>query len=178
MMQDYEFNENQEMFLERLWCLREKGKNTQDRFLGTQDQQNRKDLLVQFQETGYLKIDGAHVDFMPKGEEYARGIIRRRRLTEVLLYNVLRLEMNTVETNACKIEHIVNQEVTDSICAFLDTRCVALTEALSRGETAAGRAMKILNRWSSRLIKYRWGRKHGLLLLHQMKAGSCAACQV
>jgi DtxR family Mn-dependent transcriptional regulator len=59
------------------------------------------------------------VDFMPKGEEYARDIIRRRRLTEVLLHNVLKLKMNTVETNACKIEHIVNEEVTDSICAFL-----------------------------------------------------------
>lgn len=119
MIKDHEFNENQEMFLERLWCLREKGKNTLEALLGTQDQQHRKELLSKFQETSHLKADGKYVDFSPKCEEYARDIIRRRRLTEVLLHNVLKLGMNTVETNACKIEHIINQEVTDSICAFL-----------------------------------------------------------
>ena len=77
MMQDHEFNENQEMFLERLWCLREKGRNSRDILLGTQDQQNRKELLTRFQESGCVKIDGQQVDFMPKGEESARDIIRR-----------------------------------------------------------------------------------------------------
>lgn len=118
-MNEHELNEDQEMFLERLWCLREKGKNACHVLLGTHDQQNRKEMIARLSDAGYLKIDAEYVDFMPKGEEYARDIIRRRRLTEVLLYNVLKLEMNTVETNACKIEHIVNQEVTDSICAFL-----------------------------------------------------------
>ncbi len=119
MMQDYELNENQEMFLERLWCLRERDKNAQNVLMGTQDQQNRKKLLADFQKTGHLKIEGGQVNFLQKGEEYTRDIIRRRRLTEVLLYNILKLEMNTVETSACKIEHIINQEVTDSICSFL-----------------------------------------------------------
>ena len=139
-MKDHELNENQEMFLERLWCLREKGKNAQNILLGTQDQKNRKELLAKFQETDYLKTEGDHVDFMPKGEEYARDIIRRRRLTEVLLYNVLKLEMNTVETNACKIEHIINQEVTDSICAFLGhpMRCPH-GSSIPRGKCCRGR---------------------------------------
>ena len=78
MMQDYEFNENQEMFLERLWRLRGKGRNSRDILLGTQDQQNRKELLAKFQETDCVKLDGEQVDFMPKGEEYQRDIIRRR----------------------------------------------------------------------------------------------------
>ena len=47
-MKDHELNENQEMFLERLWCLREKGKNAQNILLGTQDQKNRKELLAKF----------------------------------------------------------------------------------------------------------------------------------
>jgi DtxR family Mn-dependent transcriptional regulator len=118
-MQDHELNENQEMFLERLWCLREKGKNAKNMLMGTHDEKNRKDLLTKFQKAGYLNIDGDQVDFLPKGEVYSRDINRRRRQTQVLLYNVLKLEMNTVETSACKIEHIINQEVTHSICAFL-----------------------------------------------------------
>jgi DtxR family Mn-dependent transcriptional regulator len=119
MVQDHELNENQEMFLERLWCLKERERNAQNILMGNKDQQNRAEILAKLQKIGFLKIDGDHVDFTQKGEKYAQDIIRRRRLTEVLLYNVLKLEMNTVETNACKIEHIVNQEVADSICAFL-----------------------------------------------------------
>ena len=119
MIQDHELNENQEMFLERLWCLRERGKNAKNILLGTQDTQNRNELLAAFKKSGYLNIDSENVNFTLKGEDYTRDIIRRRRLTEVLLYNVLKLDMNAVETSACKIEHIINQEVTDSICAFL-----------------------------------------------------------
>lgn len=119
MIQDSKFSEDQEMFLERLWFLREKGKNTRRALMGTRDRDKRHELLAGFQQTGYMDTDGERVDFMPEGEACARNIIRRRRLTEVLLYNVLKLKMNTVETNACKIEHIINEEVTDSICAFL-----------------------------------------------------------
>jgi DtxR family Mn-dependent transcriptional regulator len=119
MIHDHELNEDQEMFLERLWCLKERGKNACNVLIGTHDMQSRKELLTEFQKSGHLNVEGEQVNFMPKGEVCARDIIRRRRLTEVLLYNVLKLEMNTVETSACKIEHIINQEVTDSICAFL-----------------------------------------------------------
>ncbi|HQP10252.1 MAG TPA: metal-dependent transcriptional regulator [Candidatus Omnitrophota bacterium] len=118
-MPEHELNENQEMFLERLWCLKEKDKNAECVVMGTQDQLGQKRLLEDLREKGYLKTSGEDVDFLPKGEAYTRDIIRRRRLTEVLLYNILKLGMNAVETSACKIEHIINQEVTDSICAFL-----------------------------------------------------------
>ncbi len=119
MIEHVELSEEQEMFLERLWCLREKEKNIQETLLGAHDQQARQKLFSQFQEMDYMIVEGEHVNFTSKGEGYAGNIIRRRRLTEVLLYNVLKLEMNTVETSACKIEHIISDEVTDSICAFL-----------------------------------------------------------
>ncbi|MCK5083519.1 MAG: hypothetical protein KAR31_11480 [Candidatus Omnitrophica bacterium] len=54
-----------------------KGRNSRDILLGTQDQPNRKELLTRFQESSCVKLDGQQVDFMPKGEEYARDIIRR-----------------------------------------------------------------------------------------------------
>lgn len=119
MIKDHEFDEKQEMFLERLWHLREKGRNTRAALLEDPGQEDYERLLGDFQRVGCLKLDGDRIEFLPKCEEYTRDIIRRRRLTEVLLYNVLKLEMNAAETNACKIEHIVNQEVADSICAFL-----------------------------------------------------------
>jgi DtxR family Mn-dependent transcriptional regulator len=118
-MPEHELNEKQEMLIERLWSLKEKEKKNQCVLMEGEDQPERQKLLEGLQKAGFLKAEGTHVDFLPKGEAYARDIIRRRRLTEVLLYNTLRLQMNTVETSACKIEHIIDQEVTDSICAFL-----------------------------------------------------------
>ena len=55
MIQSHELNEDQEMFLERLWCLRERGKNACNILIGTHDTQSRKELLDGFQKNGYLR---------------------------------------------------------------------------------------------------------------------------
>lgn len=116
---EIELNEIEEMFLERLWCLKEMDKNTRKSLIGTHDCQLREDLLNRFQEVQLIAVEGEHVELTEKGSLHARVIIRRRRLTEVLLHNVLELNLNVVETSACKIEHIISEEVTDSICTFL-----------------------------------------------------------
>lgn len=114
-----ELTEAEEMFLERLWCLKEIEKNTQRSLIGTHDCQVREKFLEGFQQKGLVAVKEDRVDFTDKGFPYARDVIRRRRLTEVLLHNVLELNLNVVETSACKIEHLINEEVTDSICTFL-----------------------------------------------------------
>lgn len=111
--------EDEEMFLERLWCLKEMQKNNRRALIGTHDCQAREQFLKHFQETALMTLKGDTVDFTEPGYRYAQDVIRRRRLTEVLLHNVLDLNLNVVETSACKIEHIINEEVTDSICTFL-----------------------------------------------------------
>jgi DtxR family Mn-dependent transcriptional regulator len=116
---DHSLNEPEEMFLERLWCLKEMEKNAQRSLIGTHDCEQRRAFLNQFLKSQYLTLERDLVDFTDKGHAYAQDIIRRRRLTEILLYNVLEINLDTVETSACKIEHIINQEVTDSICSFL-----------------------------------------------------------
>lgn len=118
-MPEIHLTENEEMFLERVWCLREQGRNTKPFVIGTHDTQVREELLSRFRDKGFILLQEGSLDFTPNGETCARDIIRRRRLTEVLLFNVLKLNMSTVETSACKIEHIINDEVADSICAFL-----------------------------------------------------------
>src|SRR3990167_323324 len=114
-----ELTEAEEMFLERLWCLKEIEKNTQRSLIGTHDCQVREKFFEGFQQKGLVAVKEDRVDFTDKGFPYARDVIRRRRLTEVLLHNVLELNLNVVETSACKIEHLINEEVTDSICTFL-----------------------------------------------------------
>jgi len=102
------------MFLERLWCLDETGKNTRGAVCDSDAK-----LFQSFIGKGFITLEGEVFKFTEKGYPYAQGVVRRRRLTEVLLHNVLELSLNVAETSACKIEHIINEEVTDSICTFL-----------------------------------------------------------
>lgn len=70
-------------------------------------------------EDGLLLQNGAVVCFTAQGEAAARVIVRRHRLAERLLCDVLQVEDNVVESSACEFEHFLAPEVTDSICALL-----------------------------------------------------------
>jgi len=45
--------------------------------------------------------------------------VRRRRLAEVLFSSAMHLPEPEVELAACRMEHIIDPEVTNSICSFL-----------------------------------------------------------
>ena len=49
----------------------------------------------------------------------AKGLIRRHRLAEQLFTEVFELTENSVEADACKMEHILSEELTESVCTFL-----------------------------------------------------------
>ncbi len=70
-------------------------------------------------EGGLLERSGAVVCFTDRGEAEARVIVRRHRLAERLLCDVLQVEDNVVESSACEFEHFLAPEVTDSICTLL-----------------------------------------------------------
>lgn len=59
------------------------------------------------------------IQLSPDGERLAREIVRRHRVAEVLLHNVLEVSEASMESTACQVEHILNAEVTDAVCAFL-----------------------------------------------------------
>lgn len=60
------------------------------------------------------------VELTSRGRLRASNIIRRHRLAERLFMQTLRLEDPAqVEQQACKFEHILSPEATDSICSFL-----------------------------------------------------------
>ena len=55
----------------------------------------------------------------PKGEEEARQVIRRHRLAERLLHDILNMKVEETEANACEFEHVLADQVTESICTLL-----------------------------------------------------------
>ena len=70
---------------------------------------------------GYSTAEGSYVvEMTARGRQRASDIIRRHRLTERLFTDSLHMESETeIAEQACKFEHILSQEATDKICAFL-----------------------------------------------------------
>ncbi|MBE0604630.1 MAG: metal-dependent transcriptional regulator [Deltaproteobacteria bacterium] len=109
----------QDEILELLWTLREEGKNSRADLLGGTQEESPEVLLDELRSTGQVEISGEEIRMTRSGEDRARGIIRRHRLAEVLLHNLFDIAPQQLDTNACQFEHILSEEVTESVCTFL-----------------------------------------------------------
>lgn len=69
--------------------------------------------------SGLLLAEGRQIRLSPAGRSQAKEVVRRHRLTEVLLHSVLDVSDASTESTACQVEHILNAEVTGAVCAFL-----------------------------------------------------------
>ncbi len=104
--------------LELAWMLEEEGENSLEELRARSDDS----FDTQFANARAAKqIEASDGRFMllPEGRERAREVIRRHRLTEVLLTQVLEMEENQVESDACRFEHILSPEATESVCTLL-----------------------------------------------------------
>lgn len=77
------------------------------------------DALAALEEEGLIKREGEQVGFTPQGRSVAREIIRRHRLAERLLSDLLEVPSGSMEAGACRLEHALDPEVTDAVCTFL-----------------------------------------------------------
>ncbi len=75
--------------------------------------------LATFSDNGILEVDGENITLTPTGKEIATGIIRRHRLAERLLTDVLGKTPEETENAACEFEHILAPELVESICTLL-----------------------------------------------------------
>jgi len=63
--------------------------------------------------------EGEAVWLTAEGRELARNVVRRHRLAERLLVDLLDVGREDVEGPACRFEHVLNQGVDDRICTLL-----------------------------------------------------------
>jgi DtxR family Mn-dependent transcriptional regulator len=59
------------------------------------------------------------LELTEKGRKQARRVVRCHRLAERLLKDVLDLGLDVSESSACVMEHVLSEEVADSVCALL-----------------------------------------------------------
>jgi DtxR family Mn-dependent transcriptional regulator len=57
--------------------------------------------------------------FTEPGRHRARELIRRHRLAERLFHDVLDVSQREMESSACKLEHILSHQATNSVCILL-----------------------------------------------------------
>jgi len=108
-----------EEILEAIWTAEEKGDRSAEQVQRDARFNLEESLLEELKARGLivLKEDGIHLT--SQGREEAQQILRRHRLAERLLNDVLGMKAEETEGNACEFEHAVVPEVTESICTLL-----------------------------------------------------------
>jgi len=105
--------------LELIWVLNEDGHNALNRFKLSSDDSDITSLIGTLTERKLALVNEGEIIFSEKGKEIARGLIRRQRLAERLLSDVFEMPDDTILNDACKMEHILSEELTESVCTFL-----------------------------------------------------------
>jgi len=105
--------------LELVWLLEEEGRTEINRFKLSSDDVNFDELVNEMLKNGLILFKEDQVVFTEKGHMLAKGLIRRHRLAERLFTDVFELVETAVDADACKLEHILSEELTESVCTFL-----------------------------------------------------------
>jgi len=108
--------------LEFIWAQRELGETSIAKLLEIEEIREAgvdKTTLGEMAKDGLIFIRGDDVALSDKGEEQGALAIRRHRLAERLLTEVLDVTEGNLEREACTFEHILSKGVTDSICTLL-----------------------------------------------------------
>ena len=105
--------------LVQMWALEEDGRVAETARIKVPDVVDNQRTLQGMSESGLIFPPCLTLEFTPRGRTRARDLVRRRRLAEVLFSSTMHLPDPEVEYAACRMEHIINPEVTNSICSFL-----------------------------------------------------------
>lgn len=120
-MNPEETEEQIEEILERLWTLRERHSIARPDLASESFRFDPAAAITEARRRTWVTGGRDGLGLSLEGEQRAAGIIRRHRLAERLLFDVIHLDTETMEAGACELEHshILSEEATDRVCAFL-----------------------------------------------------------
>ena len=75
--------------------------------------------LHEFSSNGIITLREEEIKLTEEGHKAARAIVRRHRLAERLMVDVIGIKVEETEQAACEFEHILAPELVDSICILL-----------------------------------------------------------
>jgi DtxR family Mn-dependent transcriptional regulator len=77
------------------------------------------DALKDLSTLNLVVLSEGQVALTPTGRVEAENVIRRHRLAERLLVDILNVDIAHVEEAACKFEHVIKNGIEDNICILL-----------------------------------------------------------
>ena len=109
--------------LETVWRFEERGGCSRDDVKGEHDHssgyQVDDTILDELASRGLVAITGAAITLTAAGKAHAQPVIRRHRLAERLLVDVLGMPFDAIEESACEYEHTLAPGLTEAICTLL-----------------------------------------------------------
>jgi DtxR family Mn-dependent transcriptional regulator len=77
------------------------------------------DSIKDLTELSLISLSDHQISLTARGSSEAEKVVRRHRLAERLLVDVLELEADLVEEAACKFEHVIQEGIEDNVCILL-----------------------------------------------------------
>lgn len=112
-------SDSAEEILEALWiAVEEKGQGYAERDMirVAVDDHAYEELTA----LAFIEVKEGRVYFRPEGKEEGRRTIRRHRLAERLMMDVLNIRGETGDDKACQFEHLLNEGVDAKVCTMLN----------------------------------------------------------
>jgi DtxR family Mn-dependent transcriptional regulator len=117
-MSAVELSESAEEILSALWATREEQAESAVP-LDDLDVEDREDAMRELLEAGFAEQHSGLASLTSSGEGEAASIVRRERLAERLLSDVLSVGEEVASEAACKFEHLLHKGLDDEICTLL-----------------------------------------------------------
>jgi len=108
-----------EELAEEIGTLGETGESREEIVVGGSKVPEAGPILEEMVTRGLVRRRNGSVVLTPSGETVFRAVIRRHRLAEVLLGQVFLVSEPSAGDAACQFEHLLSEDVTESICTFL-----------------------------------------------------------
>ena len=78
------------------------------------------EMVRRLRDDGYLRVEGRAISLTGKGKERAEKVVRKHRLAERLLTDVIGLEWHKAHLEAGRWEHVISDEVESLLVKLLD----------------------------------------------------------
>ncbi|HUQ62502.1 MAG TPA: metal-dependent transcriptional regulator [Acidimicrobiales bacterium] len=122
-MSEIGFHPPLEEYLEAIWELEEEGTTVIQARLAEHLEHTPasvSEMIRRLKKEGYVEVAARALTLTPKGRDRAESVVRKHRLAERLLTDVIGLPWHKTHVEACRWEHVMSDEVEQRIVTLLN----------------------------------------------------------
>jgi DtxR family Mn-dependent transcriptional regulator len=112
-----------EEYLEAIWELEEEGTRVIQARLAEHlghSPPSVSEMVRRLRDEGWVQVRDRALHLTPKGRERAVSVVRKHRLAERLLTDIIGLPWHKTHIEACRWEHVISDEVEERLVALLE----------------------------------------------------------